>query len=108
MEVLRYIRSEWFENISAHSHHFISFHQEGVAPNRDALGAKIEIHTHAGVQYDQVIGNSGWASNNGRWIYFGLANQIALLKVVIRWPSGAIEEIEDLNGDQKYAIPLVL
>lgn len=92
-----------FENTSD-INHYISFRLEGVTSNRDAIGAKLEVHTALGIQYDQVIGNSGWAGNNGRWIHFGLANQTHIDKVVIRWPSGAVEEIENLQGDQKYNV----
>jgi hypothetical protein len=93
-----------FQNTSPSTGHYISFHLEGVESNRDALGAKIEVHTEAGIQYDQVIGNSGWAGNNGRWIHFGLADQTSIQKVIIRWPSGLVQEIDNLNGDQKYRI----
>ena len=92
-----------FENISD-TNHYVSFRLEGVASNRDAIGAKIEVHTALGVQHDHVIANSGWAGQNGRWIHFGLADQTLVDKVVIRWPSGEIEEIEALAVDQKYRI----
>ena len=92
-----------FENI-ADTNHYISFRLEGVTSNRDAIGVKIEVHTALGVQYDHVIGNSGWAGNNGRWIHFGLADQTIVEKVLIRWPSGEVEEIEGLTADQKYRI----
>ena len=93
-----------FQNKSTGTGHYIGLYLEGVASNRDAVGAKIEIHTTAGVQYDQVIGNSGWASDNGRWMHFGLADQTSVDKVVIKWPSGATEEINELAVDQKYRI----
>lgn len=93
-----------FQNNSSGTGHYISFYLEGVESNRDAVGAKIEIHTSAGVQYDQVIGNSGWATDNGRWIHFGLADQTSIDKVVIKWPSGQEEQIEDLQADQKFRI----
>lgn len=92
-----------FENTSD-TNHYISFRLEGVASNRDAIGAKLEVHTALGIQYDHVIGNSGWAGNNGRWIHFGLADQTHIDKVVIRWPSGTVEEIQDLQSDSKYKI----
>ena len=93
-----------FQNKSTGTGHYIGFYLEGVASNRDAVGAKIEIHTPAGVQYDQVIGNSGWAADNGRWIHFGLADQTSVDKVVIKWPSGFEEQIEDLQADQKFRV----
>lgn len=93
-----------FQNTTNNSTHYISFHLEGVESNRDALGAKIEVHTAAGIQYDQVIGNSGWAADNGRWIHFGLADQQVADKVIIRWPSGVVQQIDGLQADQKYRI----
>ncbi len=93
-----------FQNNSTGTGHYISFYLEGVESNRDAVGARIEVHTAAGVQYDQVIGNSGWAADNGRWIHFGLADQTSIDKVVIKWPSGLEEQIEDLQADQKYRV----
>jgi hypothetical protein len=93
-----------FQNASGATGHYISFHLEGVASNRDALGAKIEVYSAAGIQYDQVISNSGWAADNGRWIHFGLADQQIVEKVIIRWPSGAVQQIDALYADQKYRI----
>lgn len=93
-----------FQNTTNNSTHYISFHLEGVESNRDALGAKIEVHTAAGIQYDHVIGNSGWAADNGRWIHFGLADQAVADKVIIRWPSGVVQQIDALDADQKYRI----
>ncbi len=93
-----------FQNTTNNSTHYISFHLEGVESNRDALGAKIEVHTAASIQYDQVIGNSGWAADNGKWIHFGLADQEVTDKVIIRWPSGVVQQIDGLQADQKYRI----
>ena len=93
-----------FQNVSTGSNHYIAFHFEGVQSNRDAIGARIEVHTAAGIQYDQVISSSGYAANNGRWIHFGLADQQSVDKVIIHWPSGVVEQIDNLDGDQKYRI----
>lgn len=92
------------QNISVHQHHFISFRLEGVQSNRDAIGARLEVHTSAGIQYDQIIGNSGFGAHNGRWIHFGLADQATVEKVVIHWPSGLTQEIASIQADLKYNI----
>lgn len=93
-----------FENTTSDLKHYISFYLEGVESNRDAVGAKLEVHTTAGIQYDQVIGNSGWAADNGRWIHFGLADQQVVDKVIIRWPSGVVQQVDELQADRKYRI----
>lgn len=91
-------------NTTGNSQHAIAFYLEGVQSNRDAIGARLEVHTSAGIQYDQVISNSGFASNNGRWIHFGLADLTQIEKLIIHWPSGAVEQIDDLPADQRYRI----
>lgn len=93
-----------FENTTSDLKHYISLYLEGVESNRDAVGAKLEVHTTAGIQYDQVIGNSGWAADNGRWIHFGLADQQVVDKVIIRWPSGVVQQVDELQADHKYRI----
>ncbi|HSF88108.1 MAG TPA: FG-GAP-like repeat-containing protein, partial [Saprospiraceae bacterium] len=93
-----------FQNTTSDPKHYISFHLEGVESNRDALGAKIEVYTATGIQYDQVIGNSGWAADNGRWIHFGLGHQQVVDNVIIRWPSGLVQQFDGVWGDQKYRI----
>lgn len=93
-----------FQNITSNENHYVSFHLEGVQSNRDAIGARIQVHTSAGIQYDQVIGNSGFASHNGRWIHFGLEDQTQIDKVIIHWPSGVVEQLENLNTDQKFKV----
>ena len=51
-----------------------------------------------------MIGNGGWASQNSRWIHFGLGDQTVVDSLIIYWPSGEIEKINSLNGDQKYKV----
>jgi len=93
-----------FQNVSTADNHYISFRLEGVQSNRDAIGARIEVHTNAGIQYDQVISSSGYAANNGRWIHFGLAGEDFVDFIKIYWPSGNVEEISSLAANKKYRI----
>ncbi len=93
-----------FENVSAVNNHYVAFHLEGVESNSDAIGARIEVHTAAGIQYDQVISSSGYAANNGRWIHFGLGDDEAVDLLKIYWPSGVVEEFQNLTADKKFAI----
>ncbi len=93
-----------FENVSAVNNHYVAFHLEGVESNSDAIGARIEVHTAAGIQYDQVISSSGYAANNGRWIHFGLGDDEAVDLLKIYWPSGVVEEFQNLTADKKFGI----
>ncbi len=93
-----------FENVSAVSNHYVAFRLDGVESNSDAIGARIEVHTATGVQYDQVISSSGYAANNGRWIHFGLGDDEVVDLLKIYWPSGVVEEFQNLTADKKFGI----
>lgn len=93
-----------FENVSAVSNHYVAFRLDGVESNSDAIGARIEVHTASGIQYDQVISSSGYAANNGRWIHFGLGDDEVVDLLKIYWPSGAVEQFQNLTADKKFAI----
>jgi hypothetical protein len=93
-----------FQNVSTANNHYIAIHLAGVQSNNDAIGARIEVHTAAGIQYDQVISSSGYAANNGRWIHFGLGNDEVVDLLKIYWPSGVVEEFQNLTTDKKFAI----
>lgn len=92
------------ENTLENENHFIAFQLEGVQSNRDAIGARLEIHTSAGIQYDQVIGNSGYAGQNDKWMHFGLGAVDHIDQVIIHWPSGVIDEIGSVVADEKYYV----
>lgn len=92
------------ENVAGTGKHFIALHLEGNVSNRDATGARVEVHTPSGIWYDQVIGNSGYASHNGRWIHIGLGDEDQVEKIVVIWPNGDIEEIADVQTDRRHQI----
>lgn len=92
------------ENTSVNDHHYIAFYLEGVESNRDAIGSRLKLESGSGTQYDQVIGNSGYNSGNGRWIHFGLGDETQIVKLTINWPSGFEEEVTGFEADSKYRI----
>jgi hypothetical protein len=93
---------QFLQNTTENENHFIAFQLEGVQSNRDAIGARMEIHTSAGIQYDQVIGNSGYAGQNGKWMHFGLGDIDHIDQAIFHWPSGVVDEIGSLAADEKY------
>jgi len=92
------------ENIAGEGNHFLALRLIGTEDNRDAIGARIDVLTPSGVWHDQVIGNSGYATNNGRWIHVGLGDEDQVDKVVVTWPNGDVEEITDVIIDHRNEI----
>jgi enediyne biosynthesis protein E4 len=91
-----------YRNDVAPGRHWIGFALEGGctddrngAPctNRSAIGAQVTVHWAGGQQLQEVSGGAGFCSQNQRALHFGLGEDAAVEKVVIRWPSGRTDEI---------------
>lgn len=62
--------------------------------NRDALGAQVTLYWQGQQQLQEVLGSSGFCAQNQRRLHFGLGAAASADRVVIRWPSGKIQEID--------------
>jgi hypothetical protein len=62
--------------------------------NRSAIGARVEVYWNGQRQVQEVSGGSGFCSQNQRRLHFGLGKDARVEKVVVRWPSGRIEELK--------------
>ena len=74
----------------------ISFRLQGTKSNRDAIGALITIETSAGRQSRAVQAGSGFLCQHSKEVFFGMGNANGNVKAAIRWPSGAVQQFEDL------------
>ena len=61
--------------------------------NRSGIGAQVEIVWAGERQLQEVSGGSGFCAQNQRPLHFGLGAAASIEKAVIRWPSGAVQEI---------------
>ena len=55
-------------------------------------------------QLQEVSGGSGFAAQNQRRLHFGLGKTSGIEKVVIRWPSGKIQTIDNPAVDEIHAL----
>jgi hypothetical protein len=81
-----------YKNTASPDNHWVGFDLEGTASNRSAIGALVTLHFDGKQQLQQVSGGSGFCAQNQRRLHFGLGKSAAD-KVVIRWPSGKVQEI---------------
>jgi hypothetical protein len=66
-------------------------------PGRDALGATVELHRPGKpVLRRRARSDGSYASANDPRVLFGLGDTPQVTKVVVRWPSGKVEEFKDL------------
>lgn len=77
----------------------LALHQPG--PNRDAIGAWVEVDTGDHVQQREVTSGGGHAGGGLGWLHFGLGPRPAA-RVRVIWPDGVVSDWADLGADGFY------
>jgi hypothetical protein len=84
--------------------HWIQLKLEGTKSNRDAIGARVWLHTSKGVQTRTVRGGGGYLSKEPNTLHFGLEDREAIERIDIWWPSGHRQSVADLQVDRVHQI----
>ncbi len=87
-------------NDSPGNNHWLELKLRGTKSNRDGIGARVKIVTKSGAQYDQMSTAAGYASSSSRPMHFGLGANATVDSVEIRWPSGIVQELHNVQADR--------
>ena len=82
----------------------IAFRLRGSKSNRDAIGAAITVETEVGRQTRLLQAGSGFLSQHTKELFFGLGEAKGPVRASIRWPSGLVQEIQDLPVNHRVWI----
>jgi hypothetical protein len=93
-----------YRNESPPGPHWIALELVGRESNRSAIGAEVEVEFAGGRQLQTRVAASGFASQNGPQMHFGLGAAPGPVKVRLRWPSGASELLEELGLDRIHRL----
>ena len=80
--------------------HWLDIALEGTKSNRDGIGARIQVVSKSGPQYNHMTSSVGYASSSYGPVHFGLGADEAVQSVVIHWPSGTVQTLKDVRGDR--------
>jgi hypothetical protein len=84
--------------------HWLKVLLVGVKSNRSAIGARVVArYGERAAQAQEVLAQSSFYSVNDRRLHFGLG-AAASADLVIRWPSGATEELRGVAADQLVVV----
>lgn len=83
---------------------WIAIKTVGSISNKSAIGTRVEVHTGDIKQIDEVMGGSGWASQNSLILHFGLGTTTKVDSMVLKWPNGLVETYYNLEVNQKYIV----
>ena len=84
--------------------HWVSFELAGTKSNRAGIGARIKIVGGGMTQTDEVHSGGSYLSQNDLRIHFGLNTATKIDSVEIRWPSGTVDTMKDLQADKFYSV----
>jgi len=92
--------AEIWMNDSVTNNHWLELSLEGTKSNRDGIGAKIRLLAGEQTQYQYVSYASGYGSSSAGPVHFGLGSATKADAIEIRWPSGTVQVLKDVRGDQ--------
>jgi enediyne biosynthesis protein E4 len=84
--------------------HWLLLRLVGHKSNRDAIGATVEIETDAGIQCSTVTTAASYLSSSDKRVHFGLGRNKEVRRLEIHWPSGIVQILKDVKGDQILTI----
>lgn len=91
-------------NKTVTANHWITLHLIGHKSNRDGIGAVVKLTTNQGSQWATVTTSSGYLSASDPRVHFGMGNCARAVSIEIRWPSGLVQTLGDVKGDQQIEV----
>ena len=86
------------------SGHWLSIELEGVASNRDGLGAWVDVLSGGVWQRRLRHETTNFKGRSDPALRFGLGAANMVQQVVIRWPSGAVQLLQNVSVDQRLQV----
>jgi hypothetical protein len=87
-------------NETATENHWILLKLVGHKSNRDAIGAQVKLTSARGPQFATVSTAGSYLSSSDKRVHFGLGADQTVQEIEIHWPSGIVQFIKKVQGDQ--------
>jgi hypothetical protein len=84
-------------NNSASRNNWVGIILRGKTSNRDAIGARLSLHTSTRLSTQWITGGASFLSSHDRRIVFGLGSEKSTGPLEVRWPNGNSQTVSDLK-----------
>ncbi len=92
-------------NSGGNGNHWLMLDLRGRASNRDAVGTTIKLTTASGrTLYNNVSTTVGFMSVPDKRVHFGLGTESAIASIEIKWPSGKVQTLKEIEPDRVIKI----
>jgi len=92
--------AELWINDTPNENHWLEIWLVGTKSNRDGIGARIRVHAVGRDQFNHATTASGYASSSAGPVHFGLGAAKVADEVEIRWPSGIVQKLHNMQVDR--------
>jgi hypothetical protein len=93
-----------FRNEQRARHSWLRVDLVGTHCQRDAGGARVEVHTPRGVLVQTMEPAMGFMAQSEKTLTFGLGDDDRVRRVVVRWPSGVVQEVRPEGVNRRLVI----
>ena len=84
--------------------HRLVIELRGTVSNRFGVGATVRIETASGPQIRQLVLARGVLSSSEPILHFGLGEDALVKRLTVAWPSGRVQNFENLPADRRITI----
>ena len=87
--------------------HYVAFQLQGVASNRDGIGARIELQWQEDSTRRQIMtrrAGDGFHAQSSKCVHFGIGEESSVDQVTVRWPNGDRQTFQNVAADHRYLI----
>jgi hypothetical protein len=72
----------------------------GSKSNRDGIGARLKLTVGGKILVREVKAGSSYLSQSDMRLHFGMGQAARAERLEIRWPSGAVDALQDIEANQ--------
>jgi len=96
-------RAYLFHNEGA-TNHSLRIKLVGTRSNRDGIGASVRVGNAKDQQWQMLRSGSSYLSQSELVLTFGLGSYTKVDALEVHWPSGQVDNLSNINGDQTVTI----
>ena len=91
-------------NDGGNRNHWLGIRLEGTKSNRDGIGAKVTVTAGGQRKTKQRLGGTSYCSASDPRLLFGLGAIAKIDKIEVRWPSGSVSTLKNIDANQYLTI----
>ena len=86
------------------ANNWLKVNLQGVTSNRNGIGARVEIYGAWGKQIREIRSGHGFSHQSTMNAHFGIGNATQITQLIIRWPSGTVDVINNPSNNQAITV----